>query len=120
MQFKIDENLPVEIANLLRDAGYDAKTVYDQQLTGVDDRALLNICKKENRILVTFDMDFSDIRTYPPQKEKGIIVLRVSNQSKQYVLKVFKRIMPLLKNEPLYQHLWIIEDARIRIRGNDK
>ena len=32
MQFKIDENLPIEIAELLINAGYDAKTVNDQQL----------------------------------------------------------------------------------------
>jgi len=27
MQFKIDENLPIEIAELLIDAGYDAKAL---------------------------------------------------------------------------------------------
>ena len=32
MQFKIDENLPIKIAELLINAGYDAKTVNDQQL----------------------------------------------------------------------------------------
>lgn len=35
MQFKIDENLPVEIAELLLDAGYDAKTVHEQKLGGI-------------------------------------------------------------------------------------
>jgi len=35
MQFKIDENLPIEIAELLINAGYDAKTVKDQQLQGI-------------------------------------------------------------------------------------
>jgi hypothetical protein len=32
MQFKIDENMPIEIAELLNDAGHDAKTVNNQQL----------------------------------------------------------------------------------------
>jgi hypothetical protein len=35
MKFKIDENLPVEIAALLQEAGYDATTVLDQELGGV-------------------------------------------------------------------------------------
>jgi predicted nuclease of predicted toxin-antitoxin system len=39
MQFKIDENLPIEIAELLIDAGYDAKTVYDYIFS---DQALLS------------------------------------------------------------------------------
>jgi hypothetical protein len=34
MQFKIDENLPIEIVNLLINAGYEAKTVNEQKLKG--------------------------------------------------------------------------------------
>jgi predicted nuclease of predicted toxin-antitoxin system len=119
MQFKIDENLPVEIAKLFSNAGYDAKTVHDQKLSGIKDQNLIDVCKKENRILITFDTDFSDIRTYPPNKGRGIIVLRISNQSKKYVLKVCKQILPLLEDEELYQHLWIVEDSRVRIRGDN-
>jgi len=33
MLFKIDENLPIEFARLLLDAGHDAKTVNDQRNT---------------------------------------------------------------------------------------
>jgi Domain of unknown function (DUF5615) len=32
MRFKIDENLPIEVAELLRAAGHDALTVLDQNL----------------------------------------------------------------------------------------
>ncbi len=103
MQFKIDENLPVEIAELLIQTGYDAKTVYDQNLKGVKDSHLINICKKENRILVTFDTDFSDINTYPPKKFNGIIVLRLGSQSKQHVLNIFQRIISNISLEPIRQ-----------------
>ena len=34
MKFKIDENLPVEIAELLRQKGYEATTVMEQSLGG--------------------------------------------------------------------------------------
>ena len=34
MKFKIDENLPIEVAQLLNQAGYDAMTVYEQNLGG--------------------------------------------------------------------------------------
>jgi predicted nuclease of predicted toxin-antitoxin system len=39
-------------------SGHDAKTVYDQQLQGVDDPVLMDRCDQENRILVTLDIDF--------------------------------------------------------------
>ncbi len=37
MRFKLDENLPMELAGLLRDAGHDVSTVLDQQLGGSSD-----------------------------------------------------------------------------------
>lgn len=82
MQFKIDENMPIEIAEMLTNAGHDAKTVNEQQLQGVKDTVLINVCKNENRALVTLDTDFSDIRAYPPQEYSGIIVLRLGSQAR--------------------------------------
>jgi predicted nuclease of predicted toxin-antitoxin system len=34
MKFKIDENLPLELAEFLRNEGYDAITVIEQDLSG--------------------------------------------------------------------------------------
>lgn len=118
MQFKIDENLPINIAELLITAGHDAKTVNEQQMQGVKDPVLIDACKTENRVLITLDTDFSDIKAYPPQEFSGIIVLRLGSQSKHHVLKVFKSIMSLIAQEPLKEHLWIVEETRVRIRGN--
>ena len=66
MKFKIDENLPTEIAEILRSAGYDALTVQDEALKGEVDLRVMRTCQQENRILVTIDIDFADIRSYPP------------------------------------------------------
>lgn len=119
MQFKIDENLPVEIAELLTEAGHDAKTVNDQHLEGSLDSLLANVCRDENRALITLDTDFSDITAYPPESFPGIIVLRIRRQAKSHIIDVLRRIMPLLSRERLAQHLWIVEENRLRIRGKN-
>ena len=64
--FKLDENLPSETATILRDAGFDAITVLDQEMRASPDAEIARVCRDEHRILVTLDLDFSDIRTYPP------------------------------------------------------
>ena len=66
MKFKLDENMPIEAADLLRNAAYDAETVDDEQLAGHIDPVIAQVCKQEGRILITLDLDFSDIRHYPP------------------------------------------------------
>lgn len=116
MQFKTDENMPEDAADLLRTAGFDAVSVIQQQLGGNDDTTIADVCRQENRILVTFDIDFADIRTYPPADFAGIIVLRLVRQDRPHVLQVMSRVIAALSNEPIAQRLWIVEEDRIRIR----
>lgn len=117
MKFKIDENLPIEIAWLLQKHGHDATTVFQEELEGAIDSRIAKVCQSEKRTLVTLDTDFSDIRTYPPKDFEGIIVLRLENQDKLYVLSVMNRLMDMLINEPVSRHLWIVEEGRVRIHG---
>ncbi len=117
MKFKIDENLPVEIAETLSRGGHSALTVNDQRIGGTLDQTLISLCVRENRALVTFDLDFSDIRTYPPNKFPGIVVMRTTNQSKPVLMELARQLIPVLASEPLKGHLWIVEPGRIRIRG---
>jgi len=56
LKFKIDENLPIDVADLLHSAGHEALTVFDQELIGEDDRRILDICKAEERVLITLDL----------------------------------------------------------------
>jgi len=117
MRFKVDENLPIEVAEMLQQAGHDAATVLEQHLGGSDDAQLAALCQLEGRILVTLDMDFSDIRNYPPAEYPGLVVLRLRQQDKPYVLDVFMRCMQVLEQEAIEGQLWIVEENRIRIRG---
>lgn len=117
MQFKLDENLPVELADLLSASGHDALTVADQGLRGKDDNMLATVCQAETRALITTDLDFSDIRMYPPRNTSGIVVLRPRRQSKTRVLALVTRILPLLEKETLAGTLWVVDEAEVRIRG---
>lgn len=76
MKLKIDENLPQEAADLLNEAGFDAHTVDGENLSGSGDGTIASVTREEHRILVTLDMDFANIRAYPPGEYSGIIVMR--------------------------------------------
>ena len=116
MRFKIDENLPVEIADLLQQEGHEATTVTAERLTGSTDAVLARVCSQENRALITFDTDFGDIRSYPPQAFPGLVLLRLRKQDKTHVLSIFPRLIQMFSAQPLAGTLWIVEEGRIRIR----
>jgi predicted nuclease of predicted toxin-antitoxin system len=117
MKFKIDENLPVEFATLLQNAGYNADTVHTEGLTGSTDSQIAAICQAENRIIITLDLGFSDIRAYNPAEYPGIIVIRAIRQDKQHILSVATRLLPLFEKQTIQNKLWIVEERRVRIRG---
>ena len=116
MRFKVDENLPVELAEELRLAGYDAVTVAEQKLTGSTDSTLSGVCRSEGRAFVTLDLDFADIRTYPPEEYSGLVVLRLTRQDKLHLLNVIQKVLEVIGSEPLEGRLWIVDEMRIRIR----
>ncbi len=117
MKFKVDENLPVEAAELLRNEGYEAVTVREQNLEGSTDQNIAKVCNKEGRALITMDKDFANIRSYPPGESFGLIVLRLRRQDKAHVLKTIERILPILRKEQPEKQLWIVEENSIRIRS---
>jgi predicted nuclease of predicted toxin-antitoxin system len=54
MRFKVDENLPVEIAELLCTADHDATTVHDQALSGSSASSIADACRREGRMVGFF------------------------------------------------------------------
>ena len=117
MKFKSDENMPVEAADDLRQAGHDAVTVADQHLAGQPDVRIADVCRAEGRAVVTLDLDFSDIRVYPPSDYAGIIVLRPSVQTITNTRRLVGQVIAMLPNEPLSGQLWIVDEGQIRIRA---
>lgn len=115
--FKVDENLPVELTDALRAAGHDALSVLDQGLGGAEDPDVASVCRRENRILMTLDLGFGDIRSYRPGQHAGIVVLRPRTQEKHHLLAVLQRLLPILARESIAGALWIVEESRIRIRA---
>lgn len=115
MRFKVDESLHGEIADLLRGQGHDALTVFDQGLRGRDDHDIADTCRSENRVLLSIDLDFSNILMFPPENYPGLIVLRLRKKGRAAVRRVVTRVMDHLNKEPLEGRLWIVDEHRIRI-----
>ncbi len=67
-------------------------------------------------MLVTFDLDFSDIGVYPPGAHSGIWVLRPHTQSIDNTLALLKGALVVLETESAHGRLWIIEPGQVRIR----
>jgi len=119
LKFKVDENLPIEVASLLTDAKHDAVTVTDQGVGGASDAELAALFKEEGRAIVTLDLGFGDIRSYPPSEFPGLVVFRLDQQDKPHIEALCARLVTTLEKEELTGSLWIVEQDQVRIRRSD-
>jgi predicted nuclease of predicted toxin-antitoxin system len=116
LRFKIDENLPAECVLIFREAGFEAATVAEQQLSGVDDSVLFERCRAESRVGVTLDLDFANVQAYPPGSPSGIAVFGSKSQDKPTLSSLLRRILPMQIRRLPERQLWIVEPDRIRYR----
>src|SRR5262245_38678693 len=116
MLFKVDENLPEELAADLRLSGHDAHACHTEGLQGAADPAVFARVCPEQRVLITFDLDFSDIRIYAPGTHSGIILFRLRQQDIDSVKAAMRRVLADIPMDDLIGNLVIVEELRIRIR----
>ncbi len=117
MNFKVDENLPADVLELLRADGHHAHGVHEEHLSGRSDADIIAAATAEARVLISLDLDFADIRSYPPQRHTGVMILRLHRQDKEAVLRAIRSLLPLLGQEELVGRLWIVSEADVRIYG---
>jgi predicted nuclease of predicted toxin-antitoxin system len=96
MKLKLDENLPLRLAILLKGLGHDAHTLQDESLIGHSDREIWEAAQKESRFLITQDLDFSDLRQFAPGSHHGILLVRLRSPNRRDLVE---RIGELFQKE---------------------
>jgi predicted nuclease of predicted toxin-antitoxin system len=82
VKFKLDENMPADLATHLREARHEVADVMEEGLAGEDDQPVLAAATAEGRILLTFDLDFANVRRYAPGTHAGIVVFRLHDRAR--------------------------------------
>jgi len=116
LNVKLDENLPNFLVEIFAQHGHHAITVPEENLAGTEDEPLFEVAKAEGRLFVTLDLDFSDIRAFPPNTHPGIIVIRPSSKGARTLRFIFQRLLQQVDLETLKGALTIVDETRIRSR----
>lgn len=116
MRIKLDENLPLGLADELANLGHDVDTTISEGLAGHTDSEVWQTALESDRFLITQDLDFSDIRQFNPSTHTGLLILRLRDPGRRSLLD---RTLSLFSNEDITEWegcLVIATDRKIRIR----
>ncbi len=116
MKVKLDENIPADLRNTLGGFGHVVDTVAEEGLQGRCDSDVWAAAQQMGALLITQDLDFSDIRKFQPGSHYGILLVRLREPGRGAIIR---RVRSILETEPLDQWqgcLVVATDRKIRIR----
>jgi predicted nuclease of predicted toxin-antitoxin system len=116
MRVKLDENLPIGLRPLLRALHHDVDDVVSEGLTGGDDATVWGAAQEAGRLLIAQDLDFSDVRAFPPGAHCGVLVVRLAEPGRTALTT---RIEAVFRDEDVesWQGCFVVlTDHKLRVR----
>lgn len=115
MRFLANENFPYPSIKLLRDAGYEVKSI-GEDAGGMSDKDILDMAVKGQWIILTFDRDYGElIFKYNRQSPPAVVYFRTKGEQPEDAGKL---LLNLIKNAQfrLEGLFTVIEESGIRQR----
>ena len=116
MKIKLDENLSRHLKDRLSEQGHDVSTALDEGLLGKVDIELGSAAKSEERMVFTLDLDFADLRKFPPGTHPGVVLFRPRSMGPLAVNQFAIRFAQQSELTELARCLAVVEPHRIRLR----
>lgn len=102
----------------LEKLGYDVKDLDDFNSRGCDDEEVIELALKEERMIITLDLDFGQTYYFSRINEVGIIVLRVHTPTVKHINQVLENFLRdvELDDKKLSKSLIIVDEKKFRVR----
>ena len=114
----LDQNIPEEIARWLREKFPALKIshVKEIKLDGRPDPEIFRWAQANQAIVISYDEDFADTRSFPLGSHHGIVRLRVWPTTVEATQLAMERLLTLVPVSNLRGSLVIIDREKIRLR----
>ncbi len=117
LKFLVDACVDVRLTHWLRERGYDAKHLREENLQKLPNGQIFIKAIAEDRIVVTHDLDFGEIAALTHGRKVSVIVFRLHNPR---VARLTERLVAVLSDSAAMLRdgaIVIVEDSRHRTRS---
>ncbi len=116
MRFVTDVGVSRSTTEALRQQGHDVLHLREVGLHRLPDDEILALARREDRIILTFDLDFGDLLAAGGHSLPSVILLRLRDQTPTSATPRVMELVALRETELRAGAIIIIEDKRYRLR----
>jgi predicted nuclease of predicted toxin-antitoxin system len=106
----------ISVTKWLRQNGYDATHLIDESLQTLSDELIFEKAEKENRIILTFDLDFGEILSKVKAKQPSVVIFRLENQTPLNVIRHMQNITANYTSQLSEGVTLLVTEHKYRIR----
>lgn len=117
MRLLADLHISPQTVTFLRTLGHDVVRVGDVLPINATDQSIIDHARRDARIILTQDLDFSRIIAVSGESAPSLISLRLKSSRVEYVSSLLSRVLPELEAEGLDAAIITIEDTAVRRRS---
>lgn len=115
MKFLLDENAELRLAASLREAGHDVTVIAQDYPHALQDRDVLELARREQRILITNDTDFGELIVRDQIPHAGVILFRLPlASSTEEKIAWLQRLLDTYSAN--LSHFVVVTPRRVRVR----
>jgi len=115
-KLKLDENLSILLKSTLSRMGYDVRTAGEEELLGRPDIEIAAAAHREERVLLTLDLEFGDLRKHPPGQHPGIVLFRPRSLGPLTVNRFIEGFLKSANLEDFPGCIMIVDPSKVRVR----
>ena len=116
MKFLIDMPVSPLLVEWLQGEGHAAVHAAYVGLSRASDEEIITRARRENRIIVTADLDYPRILAIAGSSNLGIILFRGGNYNDKEMLGLLKRVLAAIPDDQLTDSIVVVDKKSIRRR----
>lgn len=116
MKFLADMGISQTVARRLRESGHDAVHLRDEGLQRLQDLDILEKARQQERIILTFDLDFGELLAVSRASVPSVIIFRLATTVPEFVSVRLLSVLSACGEDLNRGAIVTIEDNRYRVR----
>ncbi len=116
MRFPADVGVSQGVTVWLREQGHDVVHLRERGLQRLPNGQIVALAALEDRVILTFDLDFGELVASPGSRIVSVILFRMNNTTSRFVTQRLSRVLPDIERPLAEGAIVVIEDGRHRIR----